>query len=217
MKAAKTCICTVCNLEKEIEQFSLRTHRPSKPHHSACKKCIAAKIRRWRKEHPDHKPSQRTVAKRREWAIAHKKHLAQLGRIWHVRNRNRINENRRKRLKIRRMTDPAFRALINLQSSFHKRMRNRKVKTTEDRLLGCSLKSFRIYLESLFEPGMTWENYGKGDGKWQVDHIMPCAIFDLSKPEHQKRCWHFSNLQPMWQHDNARKHTSIITSQFKLP
>lgn len=83
-------------------------------------------------------------------------------------------------------------------------------------LLGCSIESFRIYLESLWETEMSWENYGKGPGKWQIDHIMPCAIFDLTKPEHQKRCFHFSNLQPMWARDNFRKGVKVLTNQFNL-
>lgn len=81
-------------------------------------------------------------------------------------------------------------------------------------LLGCSIEDFRIYLESKFESGMSWENYGKNG--WHIDHIMPCAIFDLSKPEHQKRCFHFSNMQPMWAADNLRKSDKVLTPQFQL-
>lgn len=81
-------------------------------------------------------------------------------------------------------------------------------------LLGCSVDSFRIYIESKFETGMTWSNYGKNG--WELDHIIPCAIFDLTKPEHQQRCFHFSNLQPLWRSDNLKKGNSISTSQFNL-
>lgn len=70
-------------------------------------------------------------------------------------------------------------------------------------LLGCSIPDFRLYLESKFESGMTWENYGK-DG-WHIDHIMPLAIFDLTNPEHQKRAFHFSNMQPLWAAENMSK------------
>jgi hypothetical protein len=48
---------------------------------------------------------------------------------------------------------------------------------------------------------MTWENHGK----WHIDHIKPCASFDLSIPEQQKLCFNFSNLQPLWQRDNLCK------------
>ncbi len=48
---------------------------------------------------------------------------------------------------------------------------------------------------------MTWDNYGK----WQIDHKIPCASFDLTDPEQQKSCFHFSNLQPLWAKDNNSK------------
>lgn len=76
-------------------------------------------------------------------------------------------------------------------------------------LLGCSLESFKIYIESLFSPGMTWEN----QGTWHLDHIIPCALFDLTKPEHQKACFHFSNIQPLWELDNMRKGMKLLSVQ----
>lgn len=82
--------------------------------------------------------------------------------------------------------------------------------------LGCSIENFKIYLESRWEPGMSWDNYGKGKGKWQIDHEIPCAIFDLSKPNHVRRCFHFSNLQPMWSHENNAKGAKVLTNQFSL-
>lgn len=48
---------------------------------------------------------------------------------------------------------------------------------------------------------MTWQNYGQ----WHVDHIRPCASFDLSKPEEQRACFHYANLQPLWGEENLRK------------
>ncbi len=84
-------------------------------------------------------------------------------------------------------------------------------RTTE--MLGCSINDFRIYIESKFEVGMTWSNYGS---VWHVDHIMPCAIFDLTKPEHQKRCFHFSNMQPLFVVDNLKKNRWHFSDQFNL-
>lgn len=81
---------------------------------------------------------------------------------------------------------------------------------TTMRLLGCSIGSFEIYLESKFEPGMTWDNYGKGKDKWNIDHIIPCSLFDLTKEKHRLSCFHFSNLQPMWEPENQRKSNQIL-------
>jgi len=59
------------------------------------------------------------------------------------------------------------------------------------------------YLEKMFTDGMTWDNYGQ----WHLDHIRPCASFDLSDVEQRKACFHFTNLQPLWAKDNLIKGT----------
>jgi hypothetical protein len=61
-------------------------------------------------------------------------------------------------------------------------------------------------LEKQFTKGMNWKNYGK----WHIDHIKPCASFDLSLEHEQKLCFHFTNLQPLWAKDNIRKSDKII-------
>lgn len=77
---------------------------------------------------------------------------------------------------------------------------NSKIGKTVE-LLGCTIPELRQYLESLFEPNMSWDNYGA----WHIDHIRPCASFDLTDPEQQKLCFHYTNLQPLWAEDNLKK------------
>jgi hypothetical protein len=48
---------------------------------------------------------------------------------------------------------------------------------------------------------MTWDNYGE----WHVDHIQPCASFDLSDPKQLAECFNWSNLQPLWAKENISK------------
>lgn len=73
-------------------------------------------------------------------------------------------------------------------------------------LLGCDLESFLSHLESQFKDGISWDNYGE----WHIDHIKPCAKFDLFDIEEQKKCFHYSNLQPLWASDNCKKHDKYI-------
>jgi hypothetical protein len=68
-------------------------------------------------------------------------------------------------------------------------------------LIGCAPLELRAHLESLFLPGMTWNNYGE----WHIDHIKPCALFDLTDLEQRKQCFCFTNLQPLWAIDNIKK------------
>ena len=68
-------------------------------------------------------------------------------------------------------------------------------------LLGCTYQELLKHLESQFQDGMSWDNYGE----WHIDHIRPCASFDLLDPEQQAQCFHYTNLQPLWAEDNLRK------------
>ena len=70
-------------------------------------------------------------------------------------------------------------------------------------LIGCDLDFLQIHLEHQFTPGMTWANHNY-EG-WHIDHIRPCASFDLTDPEQQKQCFNYTNLQPMWGTENMSK------------
>lgn len=71
--------------------------------------------------------------------------------------------------------------------------------------LGCSLLEFKTYMESLFQEGMTWENHGWGSDTWQLEHIIGCNNFDLSKEEDRKKCFCYTNLRPMWYAEHMKK------------
>jgi hypothetical protein len=66
----------------------------------------------------------------------------------------------------------------------------------------------RTHLENQFEKEaercghpISWEN----QGEWHIDHIKPCACFDLDLEEERDKCFHYTNLQPMWGPDNISK------------
>ncbi len=114
----------------------------------------------------------------------------------------REKEHRRQHTKQRRVHDPSFRLAGNLRQRMYNTIKGAKSATTVV-LIGCSVDYLREHLERQFRLGMSWENYGK-DG-WQIDHIRPCASFDLTDPVQQRQCFHWSNLQPLWAHENKAK------------
>jgi hypothetical protein len=73
-------------------------------------------------------------------------------------------------------------------------------------LVGISPSQLIAHIESLFQAGMSWDNYGQ----WHLDHIRPCSSFDLTDPEQQSRCFNWTNLQPLWAADNLRKSSSWL-------
>jgi len=75
-------------------------------------------------------------------------------------------------------------------------------KTTTLDLLGVSkIQTAVDHLTKQFKKGMSWDNHGE----WHIDHIIPCASFDLTKPSEQKKCFHYTNLQPLWARENLQK------------
>jgi hypothetical protein len=69
-------------------------------------------------------------------------------------------------------------------------------------LVGCSITHLMRYIEQRFKPGMAWNNYGR---VWHIDHIRPCSSFNLLKPSEQKKCFHYTNLQPLFAQENLSK------------
>lgn len=115
--------------------------------------------------------------------------------------KSEIDVLRRKRNKIRYREDTQYRITCCLRSRLRCALKGKNKVATTLELLGCSMQMFRVYLEKLFQEGMSWENYGK----WEIDHIKPCSSFDLTKAADQRKCFHYTNCQPLWKVDNRKK------------
>jgi len=131
-----------------------------------------------------------------------KNKIAKTNKEWYNKNKKRIIEQKLIYLNKRKNIDVPFRILCNLRARLYLFLKGINKSDSTLKLLGCSLKILKRHLEKKFQSGMTWQNYGK----WHIDHIRPCASFDLSKPEEQKKCFNYKNLQPLWAKDNLKKY-----------
>ena len=79
-------------------------------------------------------------------------------------------------------------------------------------LLGYTVEDLMKHLESQFREGMSWDNYGKGKNKWNIDHIIPISKFNISSKNSPdfKICWSLNNLQPLWTENNVRKSDKLF-------
>ncbi len=116
-------------------------------------------------------------------------------------NRSKINARLRVYSRNRLATDVNYKIKKNLRNRIRKALMGVSKSAKTCALLGCPVDVLIARLESLFQPGMTWDNYGK----WHIDHIKPCASFDLTKEGEQEICFNFKNLQPLWAVDNIKK------------
>lgn len=105
----------------------------------------------------------------------------------------------------RMMSNDAQRLKKRMMSRIWSAMKRQQVNSAGTfSVVGCTAEELREHLSKQFLPGMNFENYGE----WHVDHIRPCASFDLNDPEQLKTCFNWQNLQPLWAVDNIRKHAS---------
>ena len=107
----------------------------------------------------------------------------------------RMRKYRRERYR----SDPTFRLIIKLRNRVGLALQGKSKSAATEALLGICVDECRKYIEGLFTEGMSW------DSNIHIDHIVPCASFDLTDPEQQRRCFHYTNLQPLWGPDNLEK------------
>ena len=123
----------------------------------------------------------------REWYYKNTKKVKERIKIYNKVYRNtlhyKIKDNMRKRIKTALKKDGG-----------------KKTKRTM-KLVGCTVEQLKQYIERQFKPGMSWDQRSL----FHIDHIIPCASFDLTKLSQQKKCFHYTNLQPLWAIDNIKK------------
>ena len=183
--------CNKCDILKPVIEFHFKNsnkHKNKSKYSNLCKPCYSEKGKeQWKNRTPEQIASDKRTQ-----------------REWRSKNRERINKRNREKFK----NDPILKVRQYMRSRVSELLKNKKCAKSIE-LLGCTLDFFKSYLEERWQSGMTWDNYGFGDDKWHVDHIVPCSAFDFSKEDHQRKCFHYSNLQPLWQKDNLSKHTKV--------
>ncbi len=125
--------------------------------------------------------------------LENRQEILERNKKWKSENRNKVNLRQREYLN----ENPDAKIASNLRNRLYNLLRQQNATKTSSALviLGCSVQECRKYLESQFKPEMSWENYGE---VWEIDHIVPCNSFDLNKIEDQQKCFHYTNLQPLF-------------------
>jgi hypothetical protein len=177
--------CSRCGIEKSESEF-YKNKGKKDDLRSECKLCYSI-IRK------EYEQTERAKEKHRECS-----------RRYFKRHPERHNASQNKQ-----MQKINVKLAHNLRMRLHVALRNISKSDHTLQLVGCSIEHLKEHLEKQFTEGMTWKNYGRGKDKWNIDHKIACANFDLADPEQQKRCFHYSNTQPMWGPENTRKGKSL--------
>lgn len=220
-------ICSKCKVEKELSEFC-KNMACFDGKERQCRECRSLAYKVWREANKEKisakkkiyekKNKERIKAQRKAFRKANKEKIYAQQKIWLNANRHkregyatayyRANKERlRKQINAKHAekvkNDSTYKLIRLLRGRTHvaiKAQYTTKSQSTLE-LLGGSVAFVKKWIESQFLPGMTWENHGE----WHIDHIKPCASFDLTDPEQQRECFNYKNLQPLWAFDNLSK------------
>ena len=185
-------VCSKCESEKPLTEF----YKRGNGHKSHCKECSSIYGKKYynlNKSAHNLKMVKHYESNKEQYQIIHKK--------YRVENKNKINNIAKNYTKYKRQTDPIFKLKHNLRVRIKEYIKSKNIKTTNTtfEFVGCSPEFLRDYLEERFDEKMTWDNYGL----WEIDHKIPLS--QASTVDELYKLNYYSNLQPMWKHDNIKK------------
>ncbi len=180
--------CTKFGKEKDLNFFGTDSKKKDGKR-CACKECEKGIYREYRKK----------------YHIKNRKKIIARVNIHVAKNKGKIKIYK-KNHHAEMMKNPCYRILHNYNNRIVKALKGAfRIDSTKN-IIGCTPENLKKYLESQFRDGMSWDNYGFLG--WHIDHIKPCSSFDLTDPEQQRACFHYSNLQPLWCDEHMEKRKS---------
>jgi len=208
-----TKVCGNCKVEKSCGDF-YQFKRTKDGLQYSCKECCkkykqenADKIREYRKENSEREKEinkkwrKENLDKTREYNKQYYQENTYKRREQYKEWRQANPEYRKQYQNRRRNLNPVYKMICNIRSrvsSYCKAIKLNKNTRTKD-MLGIDLAGFQAYMESKFQEGMTWDNYGQ----WHVDHIKPISLATTEQEIIELN--HYTNLQPLWAVDNIKK------------
>lgn len=210
--------CTGCQSWKPKSEFWKNSG-------TKCKQCMSAAYKKWRLRNLEHnRLRMRKYRKENKTRCAEisRRNYANNGHKWKTRAleyRKETRPRRREQQRIhalgKRHANIEYRLRINLRNRIRKAVQSGQKTGSAVRDLGCSIPEFKRHLEAQFAPGMSWENYGYGPGKWNIDHIQELCLFDLTDRSQFLRAAHYTNMRPLWHEENLGRNKGIQTRKKK--
>jgi hypothetical protein len=200
--------CVRCDIEQDEDNFSIVKTKSKIYHRSYCKGCQSLYKKLYyidNKNYIINQVKEKSLNRiqeikeyQKDYYLKNKQKLLVRIKNWTIDNKDKISDSRKKR----RLKNPHIFAWRSILQNFITRTNFQKTDRTHV-MLGYTSSQLKIHLEKLFESGMTWDNYGNGPGKWNVDHVKAVTKFDPTTPSHVVNA--LSNLQPMWSLQNISK------------
>ena len=184
--------CIECLIKKNNNDF-LKGRR-------SCKACCNKKSREYKKFH-----KKEISEYNKKYKLDNKEKIQEYNKKYNLLNRNKIQKRHTQYLKNKRITDPKYKLNCVLRNRIKSFLFGEKRKKTKE-LLDCNNDFLKDWIEFQFDKKMNFENHGI---YWHIDHVIPCNKFDLLITDNQKKCFNWSNLQPLEIKKNLSKKDKI--------
>jgi hypothetical protein len=187
----ETKICSQCNLDKNLTEFNVSS-RNKTGYRCECREC-QKKIYSTKSDYYKQKRKERYKKNSNKELDQNKK--------YYIQNKEKIIKQKSEKIK----NNINLRIISNLRSRISLFVKTKKIHKDNQMkvILGIDLEMFKKHIENQFQPNMSWENYGK----WHIDHIIP--LNSVKSENDLYRLCHYTNLQPLWAHDNLSKGCKI--------
>ncbi len=214
--------CTACRTEMSVDNFGKKGMRYGKQaYQTKCKPCRgnydkqrynddSSKILERNKDYYNRNRT-KIMDQHREYIENNRDSIILKRKLYYENNKEMINKKHQEYMKTYYIKYP------DKKLAHSCRRRTRRVLTSSsefDELIGCDsefLQEWILFNVSGSEE-FTMENYGT---YWHIDHVVPCAKWDLECPDQISKCFHWSNLAPLEAKENIRKKDKLVVKQIK--
>jgi len=193
--------CTKCGIVKNLSLFDKqKSHTDGLSSH--CRECISeyGKTRYINNK-------EKITKQNKEWATNNRQKKRNHCKVYRARNPEKVKKSANDSYeKIK--TSPMHKLNSCMRSAINNSLKGMKNGDPWEDLVGYTCKELMAHLEKQFLPGMAWENHGKGEGFWEIDHHpIPLYWFVFEKPTDKgfKKAWALENLRPMFSGANQSK------------
>mgnify|MGYP001580244573 CR=1 FL=1 len=146
--------------------------------------------------------------KKIEYRLKNREKYLKQKKDWYLRNKDRVRECVKQYSQKKYHSDIQYKLACRLRSRINQSLKDGSKSGSAIRDLGCTIPELKTYLESKFQPGMSWENHGFYG--WHIDHAMPLDKFDLTDREQFLKACHYTNVQPLWWRENLVKNNKVV-------
>ena len=205
--------CKICGCDyPETNEYFYTQRSKNKPFKPVCRKCHSKqkKLKKSRKKYRENREYREKHLKQcKDYRENNPEKRKETCKRYRLNNKEKIYKYRNQYRKEKRKNDIKKQIEHRVEVSIHSTLKeNRKMcrgGTKWEKALDYTRYDLRNHIETLFQEGMTWDNYGKGG--WELDHIIPKSKFYYESIEDDefKKCWALNNLQPLWEKENIKK------------